>query len=338
MRFPKCHDTLIISYEQNSEIYKNSTITQLAIMQYALSCEAEYYMVWDSRSLPCHDIMLFDDRSGKPYIDLRINDDSDSDLSIISLLLPGIRSIFPGSFDTGHILINTGIMQSLIADIDNSNSVEGSGFIQKIINCIAEDPSSPAFNLYELYGVYVSVRYPSKYKVREWNCFTQGSVFFTPESITTDDLTWLSKDFDSVMFTNDTAFIREYSDLFRSTCYREKLTPSQMLNAIFTDTEDKSDVLHNIRFDPVDRLKYLDRETYKAYENLGDELIRNNLNQAYLCYENAVFLSDDAESVNRIRTKMQALSDTGKISVIPAAFIIISYNNLAFTAYCLESI
>lgn len=44
-------------------------------------------------------------------------------------------------------------------------------------------------------------------------------------------------------------------------------------------------------------------EEYKIYENIGDERIDSNINQAYLCYENAEFLCSDEDIRSIIHKK-----------------------------------
>ena len=42
---------------------------QFLKMQYAFVCRDEYYMVWDGDTIPCKKITMFQEESGKPYLE-----------------------------------------------------------------------------------------------------------------------------------------------------------------------------------------------------------------------------------------------------------------------------
>lgn len=329
-------DTIVFISDTYKENCQKTIYSQLAIMKYALSCTDEYYMVVEDNILFCHDLQMFDNTSKMPYIDMCNGDDSVY-CDILNRLLPELQGSKAGSFNTGHMLICTDIMKSLILSIEENQMLDGADFVEKIINCCKE-LSSTHFNSYVLYGNYLFANYPSTYIIRKWKDFSQGSIFFKKDTIHIDDLTWLSMDYDSVSFYNNWGYIQEYSYLFHSHYYRKKLTPAQMLNAIFVDSTEKSTDLSTVGFHPENRLKYLSRDTYIEYEQLGDQLTRTNIDQAFLCYENALFLCDEKRTVSRIASKKQSLLDIGKIRINKTAFIIVSFNNLDFTIHCLESI
>ncbi len=328
-------DTFITANDSHTHCSQEAVYTQLSMMQYSLSCNDAYYMIIDGNTLPCHDLQVFDAESQQPYMDLCYEDEY-TYYEIINCLLPGFERKYTGSFSTGHMLICTDIMKDLISHIENNPDIDGSDFIEKTLNCCNALPSS-LFSIYELYGTYVSALYPSAYKMREWKCFRQGSIFFKKQSINNTDLQWLSKDFDSVTFTDSEEYIQEYSDLFHSSYYRDKLTPAQILEAIFDDTQEENDPAYN-DFNPEDRLKYLSEDTYKEYELLGDKLLEVNEAQAFLCYENAAFLCNNKDETARINSKNQELLSRKELHVNKTAIVIISYNNIDFTRHCLESI
>lgn len=77
---------------------------------------------------------------------------------------------------------------------------------------------------------------------------------------------------------------------------------------------------------------------YKDYENLGDLYSEKNCNQAFLCYENAIFLCADAGEKHRISEKKKQMSERDGFSVKKASIIIVSYNCMYLMQKCLESI
>lgn len=80
-----------------------------------------------------------------------------------------------------------------------------------------------------------------------------------------------------------------------------------------------------------------DGRNYELYVMLGDYYAAQNLRQAYLCYENALFYCDNEEDRREIRQMLKNLSDEG-VHVPKAAIVILSYNLLNMTRDCIESI
>lgn len=80
-----------------------------------------------------------------------------------------------------------------------------------------------------------------------------------------------------------------------------------------------------------------DSRNYELYMMLGDYYAGQNLQQAYLCYENAHFYCDVEEDRTQIREILDNLENQG-IFVPKAAIVILSYNLLDMTRDCIESI
>lgn len=81
----------------------------------------------------------------------------------------------------------------------------------------------------------------------------------------------------------------------------------------------------------------LDSRNYELYVVLGEYYAARNLQQTYLCYENALYYCDDQEDSRQIRLLMDQLADQG-VSVPRAAVIVLSYNLLDMTKDCIRSI
>lgn len=81
----------------------------------------------------------------------------------------------------------------------------------------------------------------------------------------------------------------------------------------------------------------IDWRNYELYVMLGEYYAAQNLRQAYLCYENALFYCDNEADRREIRQMLDNLSDEG-IHVPKAAIVILSYNLLNMTGDCIESI
>lgn len=76
----------------------------------------------------------------------------------------------------------------------------------------------------------------------------------------------------------------------------------------------------------------------ELYVLLGEYYLPTNPNQAYLCFENALFYCDDKNDRATIREYMDALKKDCNITVRKTSFIILSYNLLDYTKDCIESI
>lgn len=80
-----------------------------------------------------------------------------------------------------------------------------------------------------------------------------------------------------------------------------------------------------------------DGRNYELYVMLGDYYAAQNLQQAYLCYEKALFYCDNEEDRREIRQMLKNLLEEG-VYVPKVAIVILSYNLLDMTRDCIESI
>lgn len=329
---------------------------QFLKMQYALTCQDKYYMVWDGDTIPCRELVMFQEESGKPYLDLK-HEYHKEYFDTMAKILPGFGKMIERSFISEHMLFCTDIMRQLIKDIENNESIQGTRFWEKIINAIDDDKiQDSSFSEFETYGTYVALKYPTVYMLRDWHSFRQGGTFFSIDTISDRDFEWLAKDFGAISFEKGHEVREDNKNLFDNPYYQEKLTPKQMLQAAQLEyqegykevwTDDKT-VCSNANstegaFDsddvvPEDRLKYLDNDTYLEYEKLGDKLVGKNDNQAFLCFENAEFLCRDEKNKEIIRFKKDKLQTEGKVKVNKAAIVVLSYNNAFYIQRCIESI
>ncbi len=330
---------------------------QFLKMQYALCCKNEYYLVWDGDTIPCKEINMFQKETGKPYIDLKYEYHEEY-FETMGKILNGFGKVIEKSFISEHMLIKAEYMKELIRDIESNDTLPGTKFWEKIINSIDEDKiQSSAFSEFETYGTYVAMKHCSAYALREWHSFRQGGTFYDINTISDRDFRWLSKDFDAISFEKGHTVREDNANLFDNPYYQEKLTPKQMLQAaqmeykegykeVWDDDLAAKDantsagafVSAEDFFDIESKLKYLNSDTYMIYEKLGDNLSTTNVNQAFLCYENAEFLCEDDDKRKKVFEKKMRILDSGKVKVRKTAFVILSYNNKYLMQRCLESI
>lgn len=79
-------------------------------------------------------------------------------------------------------------------------------------------------------------------------------------------------------------------------------------------------------------------KNYELYVLLGEYYLQTNPNQAYLCFENALFYCDNKNDCLIIQGYMDSLKKEYDITVRKTSFIILSYNLLDYTRECIESI
>lgn len=204
---------------------------QFLKMQYSRRCNDTYYMVWDGDTIPCREITMFQEESGKPYLDLK-HEYHKEYFDTMARILPGFGKMIERSFISEHMLIRADIMRQLLDDIEKNDRIPGTRFWEKIINAIDEDKiQSSSFSEFETYGTYVALKYPSVYKLRDWHSFRQGGTFFSINTICDRDFEWLSKDFGAISFEKGHEVREDNKNLFDNPYYQEKLSPKQMLQA-----------------------------------------------------------------------------------------------------------
>lgn len=77
---------------------------------------------------------------------------------------------------------------------------------------------------------------------------------------------------------------------------------------------------------------------YQKMLELAGQIEKSNKNQAYLCYENALFYGKTEEEKAECRTELERLRHTRELTVQKTAIVMVSYNNGALTKECIKSI
>lgn len=83
------------------------------------------------------------------------------------------------------------------------------------------------------------------------------------------------------------------------------------------------------------RIEY---NNFELYLLLGNYYEATNPNQAYLCYENALYYCDNEEDSLIINQYIENLHNNYDINVEKTSIIILSYNSLEMTKHCIDSI
>ena len=86
----------------------------------------------------------------------------------------------------------------------------------------------------------------------------------------------------------------------------------------------------------TDGLKY-NYKDYELYFALGEFYLHKNINQAYLCYENALFYCENDNDREYIENVITNVKENG-VSVNPFSVVIVSYNSADIMKKCINSI
>ena len=201
---------------------------QFLKMGYARHCDAEYYLCWDSDTVPLRKIELFS-ADGKPYLDVK-NEYNNTYFITIERLF-GFSKIIQKSFISEHMFFNVALMKEMLDEIDRT-SYEGDNFGQKIINAVGSDNLNQGFSEFETFGSWVGMRHSSAYKLRDWRSFRNTNFFMDISELTQEDIDWLAKDYDAATFEKYQETNEVLNQLFKDPRYREKLSPKQFYTTI----------------------------------------------------------------------------------------------------------
>lgn len=320
---------------------------QFLKMLYAYHCPDDYYMVWDGDTIPCKPFSMFQEESGAPYLDLK-NEYHEEYFLTLEKLLPGMRKCIRQSFISEHMLFNVNMMKQLIEKIESNDAIEGKTFWEKIIHAIPPTKiANASFSEFETYGTFMCFTHPTLYRLREWHSFRLGAEFFDPNTISDRDFEWLGKDFQAISFEKN-QFVREDNkNLFDNPEYQQKLSARKMLQIAQEEfnggyIEIWGNDSTDLPMDPLAADKQSDNPLLitedALYEHMGDSLALTNIDQAFLCYENAEFLCQDESRKYYLSKKKETLMNSGRVSVKKAAIAIVSYNNKEVMQQCIYSI
>lgn len=149
---------------------------QFLKMAFALSdfCDTDYYLSWDSDTIPLHRIDFFDENE-KPYFTMK-TEHHDAYFVAIERLL-GITKVNSRSYIAENMLFNKSIMFDLINRIQSNNRLVGTTWYEKIIYALEPESISPmGFSEFETYGNFCLNYYPDFYVERTLPSFREGGL------------------------------------------------------------------------------------------------------------------------------------------------------------------
>jgi len=188
---------------RGTEARSNWYFQQFLKMAYAFQCSTDYYLIWDSDTIPLKNIQFWKNIDGmekclfgeqpfchQPYYDT------------LNTLFDGkVQRLFEKSFVVEHMMINQKIMRELTRDIEMNDRIQGTRFFEKILYAINKnDIGYSGFSEFETYGNYVLNFYPDRYAIRNLKAYHQGGLVIEKSQINNEVLNWIAKDYDLVSF------------------------------------------------------------------------------------------------------------------------------------------
>lgn len=160
----------------------------------------EYYLSWDADTLPLSKLSFMD--NGHPLFTVKKEYHPAYFETMEKLFVGGCKK-FSYSFICEHMLFKSSVMRELISEIAQNDRIEGSDWMEKIINACEFSQTDiykePYFSEFETYGTYAMLRYPELYHTRQLNTF-RGAGYIRGRSISDKMLEELSLDLDIASF------------------------------------------------------------------------------------------------------------------------------------------
>lgn len=345
----------LLEISSNDELPRGITgwyYQQFLKMKYATICNDDYYMVWDGDTIPCKEFSMFNQDVNLPYLDLKTEYHEDYFVTL-EKILPGVHKPIQKSFIAEHMLFRCDIMLRLMSDIEKNDSLGGVCFWEKILLAVGKEKiNSNSFSEFETYGSYIAYKYLGSYRLRDWHSFRYGGEFFEIDKISDSDFEWLAKDFYAISFEKNNYVRDDHKNLFDNKEYQSKLSARQMLEIAQTEfgaecyreiwEKDNSilDVIQEANkylkeaeyenmFNTIQKGLLISYNSYELYYLLAYYyyLYRGNSNQAYLCFENALFFCNNEQDRQIISDEIGELKGSNSVEVRKTAIIIVSYNN-----------
>lgn len=155
---------------------------------------SEYYLSWDSDTLPLAPISFFENNN------ILFNPKNEFNPNYFKTIenLFGFGKMADYSFISENMMFSADIVKQMITEIEESNCA-GSDWVEKILYACDFNSPLPAFSEFETYGSYCYKRHPYLYKQRHLNTFREAGMI-AGKFISEKKLRLLSFDVDVASF------------------------------------------------------------------------------------------------------------------------------------------
>lgn len=176
----------------------NWYIQQFIKMNFARYIHDDYYLIWDSDTIPVKRTELFSDDM-RPYFDMK-TEYHEAYFETMSRILPGVVKSAGKSFISEHMLVRTEYMREMLNEIESNDNITGTNFQEKILSAV-DDKNLPrsGFSEYETFGSYVMNRHNDSYILRDWRSLRDGGRIYSGVSqLDKHTCEWLAESFDAI--------------------------------------------------------------------------------------------------------------------------------------------
>lgn len=175
-------------------------LQQFLKLGYSYMCKNEYYIVWDSDTVPLKKVDFFN-KKGQPYFDMKTEYHKPYFDTIKVLFNDKYEKAIPKSFISEHMVFKTKYVQEMLSAIENNENISGDKFYEKIINAIVriQDLNNSGFAEFETYGTYIYYNHKEDYELRSWKSLREG-IFYFPLPLNSKQINWLAKEYNAVSF------------------------------------------------------------------------------------------------------------------------------------------
>ncbi len=173
---------------------------QFLKLGYSRICEKEYYLSWDSDTIPLNKIDFFTEL-GEPYLSKLppVLHDKAYDTTISNLWPDGsVKKREFNSFVTEHMMFSKRIVTAMLSEIECMPNLNGEYFFEKIMDAIPiNELNLSGFSEFDTYAAFVRSKFPEEYVLRDWHNLRHGKAYFG-ENPSETQLMWVEQSFDVV--------------------------------------------------------------------------------------------------------------------------------------------
>ncbi len=201
---------------------------QFLKLAYYEICKDQYYLTWDADTIPLRKNKMFNDK-GKPYFDVKLEFIPGYYHTIRNLF--GFDKVIRESFISEHMLFDKSLVAEMVTEI-MSLSFCGETFYEKIFHAIRPEDMKLGFSEFETFGTWVTIRHPNAYVCRQWHSIRKAGVFVQSDDLRTNDIQWMSRDFDAATFEKYHQLIPDLAELFRNQDTRRAVSMKEFYDIV----------------------------------------------------------------------------------------------------------
>lgn len=193
---------------------------------YAYLCKDEYYIVWDSDTVPLHPISHM--QNEKPVFTKKEEMEPPYFETLDRLFAGEVKRCGDYSFICENMIFSVAVMKEMLNNLMQQPQLSGDSFWERILSAVSDEnlPGS-GFSEFETYGNYVMKYHPGMYELRTLRGLRKGAEFLGTAP-TEAQLQWAAKSYDTIAFERWSHQHKMFTKICGST-WIQKLIPLNVL-------------------------------------------------------------------------------------------------------------